>query len=821
MDDRLYQLMHDMGDKDIKERTQRLISMGRLASTGPGAAVVGNAAGIVLDELKKFMNKKGTSNPNVARTRQLIKEIGAERGVAVTLRTLFNALGSHEKCPTVPYLRTKISKALKLEMEFLYLSREETLSYGYVATELNEASERDKEKIKQRVLKKTSAVLPEWDRSDAYMISSALLNIVIKEADVFEIEQMVMLTRKGKARIHNVVRIKPHVWEWINKGVNVLAAASPTFLPITQPPLDWIDDFRGGYAEGSIGRFNLFLSKSRRQIKQFREEPCEDLLRAVNTLQRTPWRLNRRVFETLEIASDRGWTDLGVLSKPPHKPEKPDVPYVEGTKQPEWVKYGRMKRQWNVLTTAYNSDRLRLSRALAVGRVYIDCDQFYFPHRIDFRGRCYPISAPIQYQGPDYQRGCLEFATGKPVTTGEQLGYFLVHGANCFGSEKGTMQRRLTWVRDNASKWVAVAEDPIENRLWVEADEPFQFLAWCFEFAKYEEEGLGFISHLPVCADGSNNGLQIYSLLLRDPVGGLATNCVPSDEPQDIYREVADNVTEKLLAFKVGEDPKLARYASRLIGFCKLVSGKPRVPRGAVKRPVMTLPYGSTLYSCQHYIADWYHDYVRGRNLSGDQLPFPEKDAYNIFRWLGGVVWESIGEVVVKAREAMNWLREVSDILSEAGVHAEWSTPIGLTVRQDYLRGQTKILQLRAGGQMRLRVWEEDDRIQPTSSRNGLCPNYIHSLDASAMFTTVNEAAMEGVTSFQMIHDSYGTHAADAPTLARVLRQSFATIFEKDLLGRLHNELQALLPEGTLLPPPPTQGSLDIGLLPDATYFFA
>jgi DNA-directed RNA polymerase len=39
-----------------------------------------------------------------------------------------------------------------------------------------------------------------------------------------------------------------------------------------------------------------------------------------------------------------------------------------------------------------------------------------------------------------------------------------------------------------------------------------------------------FVSHLPVAFDGSCNGLQNYSMMLRDEVGGAATNLVPSRE---------------------------------------------------------------------------------------------------------------------------------------------------------------------------------------------------------------------------------------------------------------------------------------------------
>jgi len=36
----------------------------------------------------------------------------------------------------------------------------------------------------------------------------------------------------------------------------------------------------------------------------------------------------------------------------------------------------------------------------------------YFPHNLDFRGRCYPISPQINHMGDDLNRGLLKFAKG-------------------------------------------------------------------------------------------------------------------------------------------------------------------------------------------------------------------------------------------------------------------------------------------------------------------------------------------------------------------------------------------------------------------------
>ena len=93
---------------------------------------------------------------------------------------------------------------------------------------------------------------------------------------------------------------------------------------------------------------------------------------------------------------------------------------------------------------------------------------------------------------------------------------------------------------------MCIRDSPIANRQWEDADNPFQFLAFCDEWKRYNETGDGFISHIPVNVDGSCNGLQIYSLLLKDKVAGKLVNCLPSEIPQDIYQLVANEVIKTL-----------------------------------------------------------------------------------------------------------------------------------------------------------------------------------------------------------------------------------------------------------------------------------
>src|SRR5262249_28255918 len=158
---------------------------------------------------------------------------------------------------------------------------------------------------------------------------------------------------------------------------------------------------------------------------------------------------------------------------------------------------------------------------------------FYFPHNVDFRGRAYPIPVYLQPQGNDIQKGLLMFSRGKALGTQEAADWLAIHGANCLADAPGgqkldklPLKDRVGWIKDHTKEISEVARGPLEHRWWTKADLPFCFLAFCFEWADYQDKGLEFVSHLPVAMDGSCNGLQHFSALLRDEKTGREVNLI-------------------------------------------------------------------------------------------------------------------------------------------------------------------------------------------------------------------------------------------------------------------------------------------------------
>ena len=105
-----------------------------------------------------------------------------------------------------------------------------------------------------------------------------------------------------------------------------------------------------------------------------------------------------------------------------------------------------------------------------------------------------------------------------------------------------------------------------------------------------------------------------------------------------------------------------------------------------------------------------------------------------------------------------------------------------------------------------------------------IAPNFIHSLDATALRLTVNACSAAGITDFAAVHDSYGVHAEHYAEMNRILREEFVRMYtEHDPLADLLAMARNSLPESEWhkLPALPERGTLDLELVKQADFFFA
>lgn len=649
-----------------------------------------------------------------------------------------------------------------------------------------------------------------WPDQLKVKVGATLVDILQNSTKLIE----VVALRRGR-KLENCIQATEKTVEWI-RGYNEYAELlEPVWLPMVESPTEWTAPEGGGYKSDTLPSLPLVKRASPSYLSEVLPQAVmPEVYTALNALQNTAWKINTRVFEVMSNFWQMGRAVGGLpQSEDDPLPTKP----IDIAENEEARKVWRRKAAAvHLSNAALRSNRLQAVKLLNLARKFATAEKFYFPYQLDFRGRIYTIPTFLTPQGSDTARALLTFADGCVMNDDTDAYWLGVYGANLFGKDKVSFEERLAWVAANEASILAVAADPMTCQWWQEADEPWQFLAWCFEWAGWRTQGPGFRTHLPVCLDGTNNGLQILSMLTLDETAAKATNVLPNPTPADIYGEVAKRVVSLMQA-----DDKQKALADFWLGV--------GIDRKTTKRPVMVLPYGGTFHSCKEYVGDWFAEKAKSLGMEAPEF----KVAAERNNYLARRIWDGIEFCVGRPREAMAWLQACANVFSEANLPLRWTAPSGFPVLQDYKEVRAFTVETSLGDKIRyidLRQ-EMPNKLSKSRQKNGISPNYVHSLDAAALVKTVASCVNGfGLSSFCMIHDSYGTHAPRVHEMASALRQAFVSIFTQDQLQLLREELQAQLTAANVvdkdgnpvvLPPLPEKGSLDVRQLHESEFFFA
>lgn len=747
---------------------------------------------------------------------KMLEGLGSGEVSYLALRLVLDGLT--RSTPLVP-LACAIGRAVEMEARMLALEEKEGAYVRKLMGDLDSRTDhlRHRRAVLSKVLRERGDAWDSWTERGHLQLGLKMVELIVESTGLMTIEQQ----RLAKGKPIAVLVATPRFRDWLHSLDTKFALLAPEYLPCVIPPKDWTSPTDGGYHTDALAfPPTLVKTSNREHQKLLKRTDLTRVMAAVNLIQRTPWQINQRVLEVAEqlVEEHRAIAGLPPMDSDPLPAKPEDIDTNEEAKT-AWKRaaakvYDANNRQFG--------RRIGTLRNLHAAREFSRYERIYFPHQLDFRGRIYPIPQGLNPQGSDLGKALLRFADGDPLDTKVASDWFQIHGANCYGVDKVSFKDRIDWVQENAEHIIMSATDPVGYQWWADADSPFCFLAWAFEFNDWLAGGCrhDFISHIPVAMDGSCNGLQHYSAMLRDRRAGAATNLTPSEAPQDIYGEVAKVVMRKLHEISQrrmqGEraegQTEEEVVAESLMAEAWLGMG---IDRKITKRPVMVLPYGGTLRSCMDYVIEA----VKERR----DCPYSHEELPKAGSWLAKVVWEAIGEVVVSARLAMGWLKAAASKATKAGAPLVWTTPTGFPVMQAYPEMEMERIETFLMGQRFQPALQRkvDDKLDARRQANGVAPNFVHSLDASALMETVLMAADAGVTKFAMIHDSYGTTAGRSEVLAVMLRQAFVNLYAN--CDPLQDFLRGSIPAGARgdLTDPPFVGGLDLNEVLESRYFFA
>lgn len=785
--------MIDKGTDRYRAKVSRATEL-NIESTHPaGQRLLQNSIEALTVEFERWVRHARTSAGKRHRALPHIELVPAKVAAALTARSTLDSISQGRKLNTTA---ATIGGLIEDEVKYRTLKEEYTALWQQMNRVIDRyKSAQNKAKFIDKTLRYHNVVLPRWNNEERIRVGIVCLELMRQATGLIEI-----VARKDQ-------RGKPVQWveasddlnAWLKGAHATMEMLDPVFMPMIERPLPWTNVFIGGYTSDMIRRRPLIKTTDKTHLDTTAVGDMPKVYRAINQLQSTPFMINPMVLNVMEHYWQRGLEVDGLVSSEDEPlPSKPTDIATNADSRREWRRKAARQHFEN---ERKRSKRLHALRVLGLAKKFTGY-KFYSPMSMDFRGRGYYSPHFLNQQGPSYVKALFLFGNSVPMTEiGEK--WLMIHLANCWGHDKLSYEDRIKWVEHTSDIIESIGRDPIECNEWTQADDPWLFLAAANEYHLMRTTP-NFRTSLPIGIDATNQGLQLYALALRDPESAAATNCLPCDKPNDLYQQVCDNA---LRLIKQSGDEFAAGWAS--FG----------LDRKTCKRQTMTLPYGSTFYSCRQYTAEWFYDQLK----KGKENPFGDQ-TYAPCNWLAEKIWEAIGMSVSSARLGMEWLQGVAGTCIDNGVVPQWTTPLGLPVRmhyekQDHLNIKTNVF----GVVRQTRIRRDSGDPSRRKSINSMAPNWVHSLDGigGLLGETVNLALDDGVRDFMAIHDDYETHAPNIPALSAAAREATENIFSGNVLADTHREISYLLPSGVDLPEPPLQGTLDVSKVKQALYYFS
>lgn len=856
------QLEHEAyteGERRFIKNLERQTERGELADNQVAKPLMQTLVPKIAQAVKEWHEgldgKLSTSRPSVAFTMLSTEEkavkdrslrISCESAAVIILKVILSKLVKPEGIPITP-MASAIGRTLEDEIRFGRIRDQEKEHFKKaIAENLNKRAGVSYKKAYMQAVETSMLEQGQledawgtWSPTEAVHVGIKMLEIVIQST------QLVELKRYGAGNAAADVEMVHLSDFWVKKMAQrgfSLAGIAPVYQPCVVPPKPWTGVVGGGYWAKGRRPLPLIRLGSKSAVARYEDVYMPEVYDAVNIIQNTPWKVNKKVLDVVNMVEKLNNTPIDDI--PQMEPLKPED-YAGETEE-------ELKAWKKAAAGIYRREKARQSRRLSLSFIVNQANKFsqfkaiWFPYNMDWRGRVYAVPM-FNPQGNDMQKGLLTLAVGKPIGA-DGFKWLKVHGANCAGVDKVTFEERIKWVEDNHDNIMAAAKAPMDSiEWWGKLDSPFCFLAFCFEYAGVMHHGLSYSCSLPIAFDGSCSGIQHFSAMLRDHIGGHAVNLTPSGKVQDIYRIVSDRIEEELKVLLVNgtdnevvthEDKKTGEITERLkLGTRELARQwlTYGMSRKVTKRSVMTLAYGSKEYGFADQV---YEDIVMPAIDSGSGAMFTEPSQAS--RFMAKMIWEAVSVTVVAAVDAMKWLQGAAKLLAaevkdkktgeilKPCLPVHWVTPDGFPVWQEYRKKDTTRLNLMFLGSFNLQPTVNKGtkkELDKHKQESGISPNFVHSQDGSHLRKTVVHTHRKyGVMSFAVIHDSFGTIPADAEYLFRGVRETMVETYrDNDVLLDFYEQFEYQLHESQRdkLPELPKKGKLNIEDILSSDFAFA
>ena len=709
--------------------------------------------------------RRGTSGVDAVLVNEHLKKADTNVIALLTLKVAMDVLGKESK-PKLVDVTLAMGRAVETELRLNYYFKCDKDLFKTVENQFHRSTgTRQKGTVFKLRFNREGIEWSTWSNTTAHKIGSWCFDAVAAETGWLIKETVATAKRKHRT----IIRYSPEYLKLKETIIEKSEALAFLTYPMECEPVEWSRDQNGGYLTEDIQQQHP-LVRARGALQQVKQGDIP--IQMLNNVQRVAYRINPKVLSVINWCYDNHYT-VGKFRRETARtiPSRP----AEGATEEQIKQYKKNRRDIEDSNAQIEQKNWRSTELKMVANRFKDSERIYFPHSFCYRGRIYPLTTSISPQGTDPEKALLYFVNEGPVNE-----YYLAwHVATCYGLDKKTHEQRVEWTHHNEHLIKAVAQDPITYRnIWEAADEPWTFLASCFEYFDCVLTSTKPLSGLPIGVDATNSGLQHLSSMTLDGDAASKCNVTPTSTPADAYRSVAE------ASLKYIEDKSIHPY----------------IDRRTCKRVTMCVPYGVSRDSARNYIKEELKNQDFDLSIRG-RLTEITRAIYD----------HAIPEVFPGPVDVMNWLQMKAKEIMQYNDKIQWKTPSGFIVVQDLRQSKAVRVQTRLMGSVVSCLvgnsWGDPDVKHHVSA---LAPNFVHSMDSSMLHLCFAYWDRP----FQVIHDCVSVRSCDVEEISKEIRLHFVEMYKGGVLEDWAEQVGVENPISLI------KNTLDIEEVHNSKYFF-
>ncbi|HEL7667254.1 TPA: hypothetical protein UL927_000606 [Stenotrophomonas maltophilia] len=388
-------------------RYEKIREQRQEAETGPGRKLVMESIDATAAAIMAFVAEADTGKPGKRHAAlKFIRHLNPHALAYLTSFTCVNALvADHRKAVSVAIT---LGHEVANEINFSLLREKHPGLYRVVQEQLKKSTSARHSTAVMRHVIADAEFAPEDDKrlylsdKDALLVGMKLIELFVEATGLVE---LVTVAERGKR--HLLIAGNQKVLDWLTKAHDSAALYQPVLMPMVVPPRPWTTPRDGGYLTDIGGRADLVRTRNRAYKRELALVDMPNVYQALNAIQATAWKVNVPVLEVMRELWNAGGGVAGLpereLMDLPSRPAllETDPDYFKEHHADEFKEWKRDRAKVYEANARSVSTRLAAAQKIALAEKFAEYPAIYFPHNLDFRGRCYPLPPTLTPQGDD------------------------------------------------------------------------------------------------------------------------------------------------------------------------------------------------------------------------------------------------------------------------------------------------------------------------------------------------------------------------------------------------------------------------------------